>query len=564
MSRIFSFGNWFIVLVLSALLYSGVVEAKDVLVIGNSLTRHPPAAQLGWQGDWGMAASSMDRDYVHQLANHLESVGHEKVKISLLPAYPLESAFFAQQPPAWPAVETSSYDYILVELGDNIDFRKSQGNLFETRYDVLLNTLSVGLRPAGRLVCLGKWWPNAAADASIRTVCERHGGAFLALAPISVKPENHARHERDFFNQGVGEHPGDRGMTEIAQQLFCVLSSCTTPTSGDTHPDIGVYYFPGWQSQSRYWKDIQGQPDSRSPNRAWPEREPLLGYYAEEDPKVAEQHINWASQYGITFFAYDWYWNGKATYLNHAIDNFLKAPNNNKLKFSMLWANHGDVPRSQTEFDAMVDFWVINYLKHPQFYKIDGRPVIFVYSAAQLDQNARKFGATASELLKKANLAAQKHGLPGLFFVATTNLKPNDKLELQLSQLGFSAYSGWNYVAAQDQRQSADYDSMVKTYLDFYSAAADTSGVLPYIVPASPGWDSRPWEAGNAYFRLNSSPEKFQQMLTGARNILGRGKRSIMNIVMIEAWNEFGEGAYIEPTKKWQFEYLSSIKDKFQ
>lgn len=99
----------------------------------------------------------------------------------------------------------------------------------------------------------------------------------------------------------------------------------------------------------------------------WPEREPLLGYYAEENIKVAEQHIDWASQYGITFFAYDWYWDGKRTSLNHAIDNYLKASNNSKMKFSILWANHSDVPSNLVEFDDMVSYWLRQYLKHSQF-----------------------------------------------------------------------------------------------------------------------------------------------------------------------------------------------------
>ena len=131
--------------------------------------------------------------------------------------------------------------------------------------------------------------------------------------------------------------------------------------------DVGVFYFPGWTSRSDYWNDLKGLPGSRSAGAPWPEREPLLGYYAEENIKVAEQHIDWASQYGITFFAYDWYWDGKRTSLNHAIDNYLKASNNSKMKFSILWANHSDVPSNLVEFDDMVSYWLRQYLKHSQF-----------------------------------------------------------------------------------------------------------------------------------------------------------------------------------------------------
>lgn len=328
--------------------------------------------------------------------------------------------------------------------------------------------------------------------------------------------------------------------------------------------DVGVYYFPGWVSKSSYWNDLKGLPGSRSPNVPWPDREPLLGFYPEEDIKVAEQHIAWASQYGITFFAYDWYWNGKSTELNHAIDNYLKASNNSKLKFSLLWANHSEVPRSLKEFDDMVDFWLKHYLAHPQYYRVNDKPVIFVFSNNQLEIDAKKFGWSANKLLKRADELARSSGLPGIFFAATTNAPPIKGFEDELASQGFSAYSGWNYVVSKDRSRVADYQTMVDTYLDFYTTVGGTKGALPYIVPASPGWDSRPWQGADALVRENQTPEKFKQMLLGAKQLVDTRKVGILDIVMIEAWNEFGEGAYIEPTKKWGFKYLKTISDVFR
>jgi hypothetical protein len=216
------------------------------------------------------------------------------------------------------------------------------------------------------------------------------------------------------------------------------------------------------------------------------------------------------------------------------------------------------------EFDAMLDYWFANYLKRPEFYTSNGKPVIFIYSPGQLELDAQKFGSSAANLLDRAQTAARSKGLPGLFFAATINRKPDDGLEDRLIKQGFSAYSGWNYVAAEDNSLVADYTSMVNTYANFYGAAAGTAGKLPYIVPVSPGWDTRPWDGSKALVRTNPTPEKFQIMLDSARRLLDRGKPSIMPLVMVEAWNEFGEGAYIEPTKKWQFEYLTRIQNTLQ
>lgn len=52
-------------------------------------------------------------------------------------------------------------------------------------------------------------------------------------------------------------------------------------------------------------------------------------------------------------------------------------------------------------------------------------------------------------------------------------------------------------------------------------------------------------------------------MLVEAKQLLDSNKTGFQNVVMIEAWNEFGESAYIEPTKKWGLEYLKTIRDIF-
>ena len=131
---------------------------------------------------------------------------------------------------------------------------------------------------------------------------------------------------------------------------------------------IGVYYFPGWESRSDYWNDLKGLPGSRSPGKSWQDREPLLGFgYAEESQAIAELQIDRAAAYGVDFFAYDWYWNGTSTYLNHAINNHTHAKNKSKLKFCLLWANHSSVPVSKDQFLHMVDYWIDSYFKDPQY-----------------------------------------------------------------------------------------------------------------------------------------------------------------------------------------------------
>jgi hypothetical protein len=346
--------------------------------------------------------------------------------------------------------------------------------------------------------------------------------------------------------------------------LLLILAICLSlPSEGFAAQNysIGVYYYPGWRSDYINWKDVKGAPDSRSPGKPWPDRQPLLGYYPEEEPWVAEKHIAWASQHGITFFAYDWYWGDNKPEYDHALKNYLQAKNKSKLQFCLLWAYHTAVLKNQKEFDGMVTYWLDNYFNQPTYYRIDDKPVLFVYSYDQLEANANKFGETAKTLLARANGIAKQKGYKGIYFIVTTNARPSDDIEKWFLDMGFNAYTGWNYVETKGSK-SDEYDTMVNGYLDYYGAAAQTAKRLPYLVPASPGWDSRPWHGATAAIRNNPTPEKFERMLRGAKQLMDTSDK-IPKILMIEAWNEFGEGSYIEPTKKWGFAYLETIRKIF-
>ncbi len=322
--------------------------------------------------------------------------------------------------------------------------------------------------------------------------------------------------------------------------------------------DVGVYYFPGWHSKSANWKDIKGEPGSLSPGKPWRERFPLLGFYPEEEGWVAEKHIEWASSYGIDFLAYDWYWDGKIPLRDHAINAYLRAKNREKLKFCIMWANHTEVPRTLEEFTRLIDFWIDNYFKTPGYYSFEGKPLVFIFSWGLLHTNARRFGESGAKLIARANQIAKGKGLKGLYFIAMSNERPDLMWAREFAHQGFSAYTGWNYVVGNSELR-LDYEVMVDTYLEFYEVAKKANGILPYIIPTSPGWDSRPWHGDKAYVRENPSPQKFERMLQGAKNLAlqpGHGPK----VIMIESWNEFSEGSYIEPTQHWGFKYLESIK----
>jgi Glycosyltransferase WbsX len=319
---------------------------------------------------------------------------------------------------------------------------------------------------------------------------------------------------------------------------------------------VGAYYFPGWYEYSRW--DVLN---------AYPERVPLLGYYREGDPSVMDWHIKWALEHGISFFVFDWYWERGTRQLEHALhDGYLRARFRSLLKFCLLWANH-NAPGSSSEDDllAVVDYWIDQYFWRPEYFTIDGRPMVVIFSSRRLSEDLGSDGVRAA--FAKMRARARARGFPDLYLVAVTGpgeLPFRELLRRQRDE-GYDATTGYNYPRAGMDPSAfrADYDSMVYGYRAIWTIIAET-GIIDHIPVTEPGWDSRPWHGWKALVRTERAPSKFRQMLANARAYVDRHPlKGDRRIVLVEAWNEFGEGEAIEPHCEWGFGYLEAVRDVF-
>jgi len=295
--------------------------------------------------------------------------------------------------------------------------------------------------------------------------------------------------------------------------------------------EVGVYYFPGWQAAAS-WRPILG----------FPERKPLLGWYREGDPEVADWQIKWAVEHGITFFAYDWYWVKGATSLMHALhDGYFKAKYRRHLKFCLLWANHNP-PGTSSEEDLLnvTKFWIENYFRLPEYLTIDGKPVVIIFAPGRFTED---MGADAvrAAFARMRELCA-KSGLRGLCLIACAT--PDKGLLSQLAYEGYDAATGYNYpYAGMKGQQGYPYDEMVRGYADIWQDFL-RAGKIPYMIPLAPGWDSRPWHGSKALVRTDPTPDKFKEMCERAKALLDSGAPGLVpKTVIVEAWNEFGEQA---------------------
>ncbi len=321
------------------------------------------------------------------------------------------------------------------------------------------------------------------------------------------------------------------------------------PVRGDF--DVGVYYFPGWWSYDR-WRPIM----------SYPERKPALGWYREGSPEVADWHIKFAVEHGITFFAYDWYWRQGHMRLEHALhDGYFKARYRHLLKFCLLWANHfpggkDDPQHTQEDCIRVCQYWIENYFRRPEYFRINGRPLIIIFSVHCLlqdlgEEGVRKAFDTWREMTRRAGV--------GEIYVAGCGWPW--MLE-SMKRQGYDAVTGYNWPACGiGNRKWVEYSEVARNQLDLWWMAMARRKLLPILTPTSPGWDSRPWHGARALVQANRTPKAFEEHLRSAKRFaLQTGQPKV---IMIEAWNEFGEGSYCEPHAEYGFGHVDAIRRVF-
>lgn len=196
---------------------SGAPGFRKILFLGNSITLHGPNKKIGWEGNWGMAASSEDRDYVHLVARALaEQDGRlPEILVKNVAAFERNWASYDAAAELKDAVAFDA-DLIVVAVGENVPALASDeaGAQFAASLVRFLNGITKERKPL--TIVRSCFWPNAAKDEALRSACQAVGGRFLDIGALGKDDANRARSERQFEHEGVANHPGDRGMQAIA------------------------------------------------------------------------------------------------------------------------------------------------------------------------------------------------------------------------------------------------------------------------------------------------------------------------------------------------------------
>ena len=186
-----------------------------LLILGNSITHHSPAPQIGWNGDWGMAASARECDFVHRLTNKLKERGMQVelrernvADFERDPSLPLSDTFaddLAFRP-----------DTVVLRICENTPSERLED--FAAAYVDLIRLFRRD--PGCRVFAVGPFWKNDRAEKLLSEAADRTGAHWVSLDSLH-SGEYQALGQ--FSHAGVAAHPSDKGMEAIARIILAAF-----------------------------------------------------------------------------------------------------------------------------------------------------------------------------------------------------------------------------------------------------------------------------------------------------------------------------------------------------
>lgn len=206
----------------------GVDYGLKIYFIGNSIAKHGPNPSIGWTGNWGMAASSEDKDYIHRLVNNYigPKYGVPEFMISSKTSL-LETTMVAEDNYDYTQThlelikEIDAYapDIINVQVGENTAAAPTAAHR-EAAFSQFIEKVRVNNPDAVINICNG-FWGNANDIEAKAAVAAKFDNVYVSATNIGDKDENKAIGL--FEHGGVAAHPGDTGMDNMAKIMFETL-----------------------------------------------------------------------------------------------------------------------------------------------------------------------------------------------------------------------------------------------------------------------------------------------------------------------------------------------------
>ena len=303
-----------------------------------------------------------------------------------------------------------------------------------------------------------------------------------------------------------------------------------------------------------------------------------LSFYDLRVSETRERQAALARYAGITGFCYWHYWFAGRRMLDIPFREVVESGKPD-FPFCLCWANHSWYAKTwdantpdkllieQTypgEQDHIDHFYaMLPAFQDKRYMKVDGKLLFGIFSPLEF-QDFNHFSAIWNQL-------AKKHGLDGFFFFGYT---PSSVVAKKTESMNFDTIvmstvrEGYLYEGSAIRRMyrmflekmkrpfAAEYAKYVKESIRLFR---ENSNYTPCIAP---DFDHSPRSGRRAIMFKGSSPEKWGELCKETLEIVNERKEG-EQLIFIKAWNEWGEGNYMEPDQKFGTGYIEASRNVF-
>jgi hypothetical protein len=195
-------------------------KIKKILILGNSIVIHEPAPNIGWHHNWGMAASTRDSDFVHILSSNIHKIDTAVIiQWGNLSAY--ENNYGTHDLNELADYRNFKPDMLILKISENVKYEEGMNLEFTDSYDKLLKYLAPSDSTA-KIIVEG-FWPTPVND-MIKRYAEKNNYIFIPLSDLYENDKTNTAIGL-FEHEGVGRHPSDKGMRNIADRIWVKISA---------------------------------------------------------------------------------------------------------------------------------------------------------------------------------------------------------------------------------------------------------------------------------------------------------------------------------------------------
>lgn len=319
--------------------------------------------------------------------------------------------------------------------------------------------------------------------------------------------------------------------------------------------------FTEWTNVKKAKPNFEGHYQPRKPGE--------LGYYDLRDIQVQKQQIRLARDFGVYGFCFYYYWFSGKRLLERPLNQFLENSDLD-LPFCICWANENWTRRwDGREHEILIaqqyapdDYQkfirdVVPILKDERYIRIDGKPLLLVYRVSSL-----KNPFTVADIWRKE---CRDLGIGEIYLAAVQSFDIRDP-----RPYGFDA--AIEFPPFSIPPVYVNHSSLRITNPNFRGRIQDyrLTAFLKMLEPAPdymrfrtvmPSWDNTARRQDNSLIFINSTPAVYKKWLQAAIQYTQTHLPADRQYVFINAWNEWGEGAYLEPDEKYGLDYLQATKE---